>query len=103
VPLGFFPSPLYVPVRSACQPRGTENDAFPLLKGKLLINALVPSKTEAVPVAVAGVTVTVMTADRPTTPMDWGRAKPDGGSGLTTCCFKRAHVATTLKPSRRSG
>ncbi len=72
MPLGFFPSPLYVPVRSACQPRGTENDAFPLLKGKLLINALVPSKTEAVPVAVAGVTVTVMTADRPTTPMDWG-------------------------------
>ena len=82
---------------------GTENDALPPLKGKLVINALAPSKTETVPVAVEGVTVAGMMTDCPTTDGLGGRAEPDGGSGLATCRFKRAHVATALKPSRRSG
>jgi hypothetical protein len=46
---------------------GTENVAVPPLTGRLVINAVLPSKNVTVPVAVDGVTVAVKDTDCPTT------------------------------------
>jgi hypothetical protein len=86
-----LPSPLYVAVM-ACAPTerfGTENEALPPLKGKLVINGLLPSKTETVPVAVGGVTVAVMMTDCPTTDGLGVEATVMGVVDVTTCVRAR--------------